>query len=54
MTSGPKNTNQPPEAENLQPGQQSADEGGAEGAESYANIEPDGAENFANINPANE
>jgi hypothetical protein len=36
-----------------QPGQQVADEGSADGAETFANIEPD-AQSFANINPANE
>jgi len=50
VTSKPKNTDQSPEAENLQPGQQSAEEAGPE---SFANIEPD-AQSFANINPADE
>jgi hypothetical protein len=41
-------------ADLLQPGQQMADDGGIEQAESFANIEPDDGASFANINPVNE
>jgi hypothetical protein len=52
--SKPKNPIEANPVDLLHPGQQLADDGGIEAAESFANIEPDSAASFANINPANE
>ena len=43
-----------PEAVDPLAGQQMADDGGLEEAESFANIQPDGATSFANIEPGSE
>jgi hypothetical protein len=53
MTGKDRKTNEPP-SDLAQPRQQTQDDGGMDGAESFADINPDNAESFANINPANE